>query len=157
MATQRPKLKPIQTNINKKTWLYLMHKLKWRKSKPFQIKYQIMIIFNEKTEKWRRKLTGSGSDMMMVGWLSLVGSLPNTNFVLCFYFYFYLFFIFSNNYSFKKKCNKRWLIDNHNSLSIQHEIKTCITRNNSNAQRNNNYSSNHMTNSNSFHPPCLSL
>ena len=63
-----------------------MHKL-WPKSKPLQIKYQIMIIFNEQTEKWREKLTGSGSDKM-VGGLSLVGSLPNTDFVLCFFFFF---------------------------------------------------------------------
>ena len=35
-----------------------------------------MIMFNEQTEKWREKLTGSGFDMMMVGGLSLVGSLP---------------------------------------------------------------------------------
>ena len=48
--TQRPKLKPIQTNI-KKNLSYLMQKLKRPKSKPLQIKYQIMIIFNEQTEK----------------------------------------------------------------------------------------------------------
>ena len=53
-----------------------MHKLKWPKSKPLQKKYQIRIIFNEQTEKWREKLTGSSSDLMMVGGLSLVGSLP---------------------------------------------------------------------------------
>ena len=51
-----------------------------------------MIIFNEKTEKWGEKLTGSGSGMMMVGGLLLVVSLPNTNFVLWFFFIFYLFF-----------------------------------------------------------------
>ena len=139
-----------------------MHKLKWPKSKPLQIKYQIMIIFNEQTEKWREKLISSGSDMMMVGGLSLMGSLPNTDFVL---FFFFSFFFFSNNQSvsnkrkensFRNKCNRRWLIDNHNSLSIQHEIKTCITGKNSNTQRNNNYSSNYMTNSNFFRrPPVL--
>ena len=136
-----------------------MHKLKSPKSKPLQIKYQIMIIFNEQTEKWREKFTSSSSDMMMVGGLPLVGSQLNTDFVLCFFF-------FSNNIlvnnkrkrnSFRNKCNRRWLINNHNSLSIQHEIKTCITGNNRNTQRNNNYSSNYMTNSNSFRPTCLSL
>ena len=49
-----------------------------------------MIIFNEQTEKWREKLTGSDSDMMMVGGLSLLGSLPNTDSVLL--FLYYLFF-----------------------------------------------------------------
>ena len=62
-----------------------MHKLKRPKSKPLQIKYQIMIIFNEQTEKWREKLTGSNFDMMMVGGLSLFGSLPNTDSVLWFF------------------------------------------------------------------------
>ena len=64
-----------------------MHKLKRPKPKPLQIKYQIMIIFNEQTEKWREKLIGSGSDMMMVGGLSLMGSLPNTDFVLFIFFF----------------------------------------------------------------------
>ena len=45
------------------------------------------------------------------------------------------------------------LIDNCNSLSIQHEIKTCIKGNNNNTQRNNNYSCNYMTNSNSICAP----
>ena len=64
-----------------------MHKLKRPKSKPLQIKYQIMIIFNEQTGKWREKLTGSNSDMMMVGGLSLLWSLPNTNSVLWIFFF----------------------------------------------------------------------
>ena len=66
-----------------------MHKLKRPKSKPLQIKYQIMIIFNEQTEKWREKLTGSNSDMMMVGGLWLLGSLPNTDSVLWLFFFFF--------------------------------------------------------------------
>ena len=56
-----------------------------------------MIIFNEQTEKWREKLTGSGSDMMMLGGLSLVGSLPNIDFFL--FFLFFIFFIVINNQS----------------------------------------------------------
>ena len=59
-----------------------MHKLKRPKSKPLQIKYQIMIIFNKQTKKWREKLTVSDSNMMMVGGLSLLGSLPNTDSVV---------------------------------------------------------------------------
>ena len=46
-----------------------------------------MIIFNEQNEKWREKLTGSDSNMMMVGGLSLLGSLPNTDSVLWFLFF----------------------------------------------------------------------
>ena len=65
-----------------------MHKLKRPKSKPLQIKYQIMIIFNEQTEKWREKLTGSNFDMMMVRGLSLLESLPNTDSSLIFFFFF---------------------------------------------------------------------
>ena len=65
-----------------------MHKLKRPKSKPLQIKYQIMIIFNEQIEKWREKLTGSNSDMMMVRGLSLLESLPNTFSSLIFFFFF---------------------------------------------------------------------
>ena len=64
-----------------------MHKLKRPKSKPLQIKYQIMIIFNEQTEKWREKLTGSNFDMMMVRGLSLLESLPNTDSSLIFFFF----------------------------------------------------------------------
>ena len=117
-----------------------------------------MIIFNEQTEKWREKLIGSGSDMMMVGGLSLMGRLPNTDFVLFFFFLVITIQLVTNEKEIHLEINnRRWLIDNHNSLSIQHEIKTCITGKNSNTQRNNNYSSNYMTNSNSFRPPPVLL
>ena len=83
-----------------------MHKLKRPKSKPLQIKYQIMIIFNEQTEKWREKLTGSNSDMMMVGGLSLLGSLPNTDSVLCsLIFFFFTNYVVTNKKEIHLKIN----------------------------------------------------
>ena len=64
-----------------------------------------MIIFNEQTEKWREKLTGSDSDMMMVGGLSLLGSLPNTDSVLWFFIFIFFNQAVTNEKEFHLKIN----------------------------------------------------